>query len=134
MRVLIPTWSRYFLILDSSTQRDVAIKIVVANKPETQNHELEILQHVSKKDGSPLEKGVPKYLVETLKHGHRDVGPRQWRGLARGLWLGCVSCDQPPFVLGDWPRHLLSCYSLLCREPADGDTYTPLIASLGFGL
>jgi serine/threonine-protein kinase SRPK3 len=39
-----------FLILDPSTQRGVSIKIVVASGSETQNHELEILQHVQAND------------------------------------------------------------------------------------
>ncbi len=34
------------LILDSSTKRDVSIKIVVASGLEKENHELEILQHL----------------------------------------------------------------------------------------
>jgi hypothetical protein len=39
-----------FLILDSSTQRFVSIKIVVASESKNTNHELEILQHLQAND------------------------------------------------------------------------------------
>ena len=40
------TWPTPLLILDFSTQRDVSIKIVVANLSDKHNHELEILEHL----------------------------------------------------------------------------------------
>ncbi len=46
----VSTWSTPLLILDSSSQRDVSIKIVVASGSDTQSHELEILQHLQASD------------------------------------------------------------------------------------
>jgi hypothetical protein len=86
---------------------------------------------VFKKDGSPLERGVPEYLVETLGHDIEaldlDSSDVQLVDFGSGTYLAINHCS---FLGTDHG----TCYSLLCLEPADGDTYSPLTTSPGVGL
>jgi hypothetical protein len=86
---------------------------------------------MSKKDGSPLEKGIPEYLVETLERDIEaldlDSGEVQLVDFGSGAYL---AINHRSF----WGTDQGACYSLLCLEPADDNTYTSLTTSPGVGL
>ena len=78
---------------------------------------------VSRKDGSPLEKGVPEYLVEPLEYDVKtfdlDSGDVELVDFGSGVSLAsnCHSCRGAD---DDGTSH-----SLFCLEPTEDDRYPP---------
>ncbi|KAL2194721.1 kinase-like domain-containing protein [Corynascus similis CBS 632.67] len=64
-------FSTVWLTRDHATERNVSIKIVVANGSETQNHELKILQHLQASDihSHPGRSSVPQLLDSFFHEG-----------------------------------------------------------------